>query len=83
LRTGDGLCEEIAPAVFFGQDDRLYSVRESAANFGIEKPFDGKTNPAGSAGMARIPEEGLDRVVEAAEECPVFASSSKSTEVAS
>lgn len=64
------LCEEIAPAVFFGQDDRLYSVRDSAANFGIEKPFDGNTNPAGLAGMARIPDEGLDRVVEAAEECP-------------
>lgn len=70
LCTGDGLCEEIAPDVFFGQDDGLFYVKESAANFGTEKRFDGKSNPAGSAGMARIPEEGLDRVVEAAEECP-------------
>ena len=70
LCTGDGLCAEIAPDVFFGQDDGLFYVKESAGNFGTERLFDGKSNPAGSAGMARIPEGGLDRVIEAAEECP-------------
>lgn len=70
LCTGDGLCAEIAPDVFFGQDDGLYDVKESSANFGSEKLFDGKTNPAGSSGMARIPDDGLDQVIEAAEECP-------------
>ena len=70
LCTGDGLCEEIAPAVFFSQDDGLYYVKESAENFGVEKRFDGKTNPASSEGMARIPDGGLDSVIEAAEECP-------------
>ena len=34
LCTGDGLCEEIAPTVFFGQDDGLFYVQESAKNFG-------------------------------------------------
>jgi ferredoxin len=70
LCTGDGLCAEIAPDVFFGQDDGLFYVKESAKNFGTDKLLDGKSNPAGSAGMARIPDGGLDRVIEAAEECP-------------
>ncbi len=70
LCTGDGLCAEIAPDVFFGQDDGLYYVKESPENFGSEKLFDGKGNPAGAEGMARVPEDGLDRVIEAAEECP-------------
>ena len=70
LCTGDGLCEEIAPSVFFGQDDGLFYVKESAKDFGDEKLFDGKTNPAGAVGMARIPDGNLDSVIEAAEECP-------------
>jgi ferredoxin len=56
--------------VFFGQDDGLFYVKESAANFGTESRFDGKSNPAGSTGMARIPDKSLDSVIEAAEECP-------------
>lgn len=70
LCTGDGLCAEIAPDVFFGQDDGLYYVKEAPENFGAEKLFDGKANPAGAEGMARVPDDGLDRVIEAAEECP-------------
>ncbi len=70
LCTGDGLCAEISPDVFFGQDDGLYYVKETAANFGEEKLFDGTNNPAGAEGMARIPEGGIEGVVEAAEECP-------------
>lgn len=70
LCTGDGLCAEIAPDVFFAQDDGLYYVKESASNFGSEKLFDGKSNPAGVEGMARVPEDGLESVIEAAEECP-------------
>ncbi len=54
LCTGDGLCEEIAPDVFFGKDDGLYYVKETASNFGTEKLFDGETNPAGAEGMARV-----------------------------
>jgi ferredoxin len=70
LCTGDGLCEEIAPDVFWGQDDGLFYVKESAEHYGTERLFDGKVNPAGAEGMARIPEGGLERVIEAAEECP-------------
>ncbi len=70
LCTGDGLCEEIAPAVFFGLDDGLFYVKESAENFGTEKLFDGVANPASAQGQARIPEGGLEAVIESAEECP-------------
>jgi ferredoxin len=70
LCTGDGLCEELAPDVFYAMDDGLFYVKESADNFGTEKKFDGAANPAGAAGMARIPDGGLERVIEAAEECP-------------
>ncbi len=64
LCTGDGLCAEIAPDVFFGQDDGLYYVKEGA------KLFDGKANPAGAEGQAVVPDGQLDSVIEAAEECP-------------
>lgn len=70
LCTGDGLCAEIAPETFFGQDDGLYYVKESAEHFGEEKRFDGVTNPAGAEGMARVPDGSVERVIEAAEECP-------------
>ncbi len=70
LCTGDGLCAEIAPDVFFGQDDGLYYVKEAASAFGEEKLFDGSANPGGVEGMARIPEGQLDGVIESAEECP-------------
>ena len=33
LCTGDGLCEEIAGDVFFGMDDGLFYVKETADNF--------------------------------------------------
>jgi len=70
LCTGDGLCEEIAPAVFFGQDDGLFYVKESKDNFDEEKLFDGSNNPAGAEGMARVPDGLIESVIESAEECP-------------
>jgi ferredoxin len=70
LCTGDGLCEEIAPDVFFGMDDGLFYVKESAENFGTEKLFDGVANPGGAEGMAQFPEGLLEAVIDAAEECP-------------
>ena len=70
LCTGDGLCEEIAPDVFFGMDDGLFYVKESADGFGQEKLFDGEANHAGAEGTARIPEGKEESVIEAAEECP-------------
>ena len=70
LCTGDGLCEEIAPAVFFGQDDGLFYVKETADNYGEEKLFDGTNNPGGAEGMARVPDNLIESVIESAEECP-------------
>lgn len=70
LCTGDGLCEELAPDVFFGNDDGLFYVKEAEANFGEERLFDGVAHPAGAEGMARIPEGQLEAVIESAEECP-------------
>jgi ferredoxin len=61
LCTGDGLCEEIAPAVFTLLDDGLAYVKEGD---GI------KNEPGGSAGMALVPDDLEEAVVEASEECP-------------
>ena len=70
LCTGDGLCAEICPDVFFGMDDGLYYVKEEAKHYQAVKLFDGKANDAGAAGMARVPDSLLDSVIESAEECP-------------
>jgi ferredoxin len=61
LCTGDGLCEEIAPAVFTLLDDGLAYVKEGDAV---------RNEPGGSAGMALVPEDLEDATVEASEECP-------------
>ena len=60
LCTGDGLCEEIAPDVFTLLDDGLAYVKEGSKVF----------NPGGADGLAAIPENQLDAVIESAEECP-------------
>ena len=61
LCTGDGLCEEICPAVFTLLDDGLAYVKEGA---------DVKSAPGGAAGVAVVPAEFEDAVVEASEEWP-------------
>ena len=61
LCTGDGLCEEIAPAVFTLLDDGLAYVKEDGSV---------KNDPGGSAGMAAVPSDLEEAVVEASEECP-------------
>ena len=74
LCTGDGICEEIAPDVFVGRDDGLWVVRETAGHFGADLVFDGEEGdghgPEGSRGVARVPDDQIDIVVESAEECP-------------
>ena len=60
LCTGDGLCEEIAPAVFTLLDDGLAYVKEGSKVF----------NPGGAENMAAVPAGLEDDVVESAEECP-------------
>ena len=61
LCTGDGLCEEIAPAVFTLLDDGLAYVKEGDAIL---------NEPGGSGSQAAVPAELEDAVVEASEECP-------------
>ena len=61
LCTGDGLCEEISPAVFTLLDDGLAYVVEG------DKVFN---DPGGSEGRAGIPDAELEGVIESAEECP-------------
>jgi ferredoxin len=61
LCTGDGLCEEIAPAVFTLLDDGLSYVKEG------DKIFN---DPGGHAGLAVVPDDMEDATREAAEECP-------------
>jgi ferredoxin len=65
LCTGDGLCEEIAPDVFTLLDDGLAYVVENGKIFATAKG-----NPQGAEGMANIPDNQLDAVIESAEECP-------------
>ena len=66
LCTGDGLCEEICPAVFFAHDDGLYYVR----NEGDPKPGLSDEPPLKMTEAATYSDTLADAVAEAAEECP-------------
>jgi ferredoxin len=61
LCTGDGLCEEIAPAVFTLLDDGLAYVKEG------DKVY---SDPGGADGLAVVPGGMEEAVIESAEECP-------------
>ena len=65
LCTGDGLCEEISPAVFTLLDDGLAYVREGDTIYATAKG-----NAQGADGMAGFADARLDAVIESAEECP-------------
>ena len=74
LCTGDGICAEIAPSVFFMEDDGLAYVKESASDFpdlSADKTFNEHMGQGGTVnGLARIPDSRLEEVIDAAEECP-------------
>ena len=61
LCTGDGLCEEIAPAVFQLLGDGLAYVKESGQV---------RSDPGGAAGTVLVPTDLEEVVGEAADECP-------------
>jgi ferredoxin len=61
LCTGDGLCEEICPAVFTLLDDGLAYVKEGDRTL---------SEPGGQQGLAQVPDGLEDSVREASEECP-------------
>jgi len=70
LCTGDGLCEEIYPAIFQGHDDGLFYVKEPEWD-DLHVGPDGPEYQNGT-GLASIPDrqKDLEQVIEAAEECP-------------
>ena len=68
LCTGDGLCEEICPSIFFAHDDGLYYVKEVDDKDGFDG--DGQPKLQMAEGTANVPDGLLDSVIEAAEECP-------------
>lgn len=68
LCTGDGLCAEICPDLFFGHDTGLYHVKEADDPTGLDA--DGNPKLSMAAGLALVPDALLDSAIEAAEECP-------------
>ena len=71
---GAGTCEQLVPQVFQERNDGVWAVREDGHIFGVSITFDGGNSPGhgpdGAAGVARVPAELTDLVIEAAEECP-------------
>ena len=70
LCTGDGICEEITPALFSGHDDGLWYVKEK----GWPDIYNGGPKDAPvyrmAEGQASVPEDLLESAIESAEECP-------------
>lgn len=69
LCTGDGLCAEICPSIFEMHDDGLAYVKEEH----WPNIYNGKGNDPVlkmGTGLAAVPDNLLDAVIESAEECP-------------
>lgn len=67
LCTGDGICFELAPDIFFGHSDGLYYVKEATDKTGLG--LDGEPKNKGTD-TVKIPVKLLNDVIDAAEECP-------------
>jgi len=72
LCTGDGLCAEIAPDIFEMHDDGLAYVKEVGwpTMYGPDGAAKGEPVYKMATGLAGVPEEHLEAVIESAEECP-------------
>jgi ferredoxin len=68
LCTGDGLCEEVCPDIFYGHDDGLFYVKEPTWKTGLDESGNPRLKMA--QGLASVPAHLIDSAVEAAEECP-------------
>lgn len=68
LCTGDGLCAEIAPAVFDLHDDGLAYVK-GIGQTALCGP-NGEPVNQGTAGKVDVAENMKDSVIESADECP-------------
>jgi len=65
LCTGDGICVEICPSLFFMGDDGLAYVKDADEK---ADPVEPRLKMA--AGLAVVDASLLDDTIEAAEECP-------------
>lgn len=65
LCTGDGLCEELAPDIFFAGDDGLFYVKDVGEVPNLVNP-----RLRMATGLANVPDNLLGDVIDAAEECP-------------
>lgn len=65
LCTGDGLCEEVCPDIFFAGDDGLFYVKDVN-----EKANSANPRLRMGEGLAFVPDNMNDAAIEAAEECP-------------
>ena len=61
LCTGDGQCEEIAPATFTLLDDGLAYVKDGSG---------ARNEPGGRGGLVTVPADMEESVAEAARDCP-------------
>lgn len=68
LCTGDGLCAEICPEIFFMHDDGLAYVKNVIDKTGLDESGNPKFKMA--QGLADVPDHLLEAVIESAEECP-------------
>jgi ferredoxin len=68
LCTGDGICVELAPAIFALHEDGLAYVKE----VGWPDILNGGAEPAYkmATGVATVPKAQADATIESAEECP-------------
>lgn len=71
---GAGTCSQIVPETFRARGDGTWVVQEHERFFGAAVVFDGGAGPGhgpdGSQGVARVPDELSDAVIDAAEQCP-------------
>ena len=62
LCTGDGLCTDIVPEIFYMTDDGIAAVKEGVEELGHPE---GQPEP-----LANVPSKYREASIEAAEECP-------------
>ena len=75
LCTGDGICAEICPSIFQMHEDGLAYVKENDwhsidSKTAGSKDNDGEPIYQMAEGMASVPQDLLEAVIESADECP-------------
>lgn len=70
--TGDGLCAEICPPIFEMADDGLAYVKEAGWPSIVDDGSGKQKEPIYQMGrgLADVPDNLLDAVIESADECP-------------